>query len=283
MDELQVKYAQAESVLDNDTNSFPEKYSHPKEENTRGVTETTVHPETRDENYSPQQAEKEESDRSTLREKVQSISGVFASVAITAVTAVAVTFSNAPVVNVSQFDISSNYVEYKANITNETGNDLVIGISNDSYSYQKKLTDGLINDAVKDLKPNTQYTFSIKSLEGLERTYYSKTFKTTRDPTEYDAKVTDIRINRDNDKNMMYVQFNLSDIYVYYSNFMLTIKNQDTTVFSKNINISDTIPISLENLDSPMYTLELTADTKKPSDRAEKIYNKIIYSAIIKN
>lgn len=262
MDELQVKYSQPESVLDNDTNSFPEKYSHPKEENTRNIDETTVHPETRDENYSPQQAEKEESDRSTLREKVQSISGVFASVAITAVTAVAVTFSGAPVVNVSQFDISSNYVEYKANITNETGNDLVIGISNDSYSYQKKLTDGLINEAVKDLKPNTQYTFSIKSLEGLERTYYSKTFKTTRDPTEYDAKVTDIRINRDNDKNMIYVQFNLSDIYVYYSNFMLTIKNQDTTVFNKNINISDTIPISLENLDSPMYTLELTADTK---------------------
>ena len=117
MDDLTPKGLVEESVLDNDRVFHTETASKGFEENTVKVNETHRHAETRDEKSDfpdNDTLEEEERKKSTLRENVQSVTGVFAAVAATAVFAVAVAFSNAPVVNIKSFDIGQNYVEYKA-------------------------------------------------------------------------------------------------------------------------------------------------------------------------
>jgi hypothetical protein len=176
-------------------------------------------------------------------------------------------------------------------------------VSNDYQSYEKEIDSGEVTDVVAELKPDTNYTFSIRSSGGLKRTYYYKNFTTSEEPTEYEPKVTDVITNRKAGDNVLYVKFEVSDLYSYYSNYKLVIKRDDNEVGTEISNssisdeisnssisdeipiatISEEIPIDLDKYNESSYIIQLTADTAMPNDNKQKIYNKTIYSAKIKN
>lgn len=315
MDDYRVKGEVAESNIDNDRVRHSEVVAATPEENTVRIKENLPYAETRNEtrdDISPEAIEEEGTKRNAFREKVQSITGIFATVAVTAVAAVAVSFREAPVVNVSAFDIGYDYVEYTADVVNETGDSLVLSVSNDYQSYEKEFDSGEVTDVVADLKPDTKYTFSIRSSGGLKRTYYSKNFTTSEQPTEYEPKVTNVITSRKAGDNVLYVKFEVSDLYSYYSNYKLVIKRDENEVgteidassiseethnasVSEEIQnspgseeipisaISEEIPIDLDKYNASSYTIQLTADTAMPKDNQKNIHNKTIYSAKIKN
>ena len=286
MDEYSVRGMQEESELDIDRVQHTETAQLIPEDNSKEIGETHKHVETRDEkeNKLPEVVEREEAKQSALRENVSTISGIFASVAVTAVVSVAVAFSDAPVVNISQFDVGSNYVEYVADVVNETGDSLVISINNDYQIIEKTIESGQIKEVVSDLKPDTKYTFTVKATGGIKRSYISKSFRTLQSQTEYQAKVTNVLTSRKNNDNTLYVKFEVSDIYSYFSNYKLVIK--DNSGIAGEIPITDIaaeVPINLDKYCESEYTMQLTADTVMPSDKSQNIKNKVLYSATIKN
>lgn len=288
MDDYKVKGEVAESNIDSDRIKHSEVIAATPEENSVKIKETLPQAETRTEiksEASSEHVEKEETKRNSLREKVQSISGIFATVAVTAVVAVAVSFRDAPIVHVSAFDIGYNYVEYTADVVNETGEKLVLSVSNDYQTYEKEVDSGEVTDVVPDLKPDTKYTFSIRASGGLKQAYFSKSFTTTEQQTEYKPKVTDVSTSRKDENNVLYVKFEISDIYSYYSNYKLYIKSGDNETGEEIpiSTISEEIPIDLDKYSESSYTIQLTADTVMPEDNKQNIYNKTIYSAKIKN
>jgi len=288
LDEYIVKGSAAESTIDDDRISHSEVMAATPEENSAGIKENHPHAETRDETSnltSSELTEEEGTKRNTLREKVQSITGILATVAVTAVVAVAVSFREAPVVHVSTFDIGYDYVEYAADVVNETGNMLILSVGNDYQNYEKEIDSGEVTDVVADLKPDTQYTFSIRASGGLKQTYFSKNFTTAEEQTEYEPKVSDVITSRKAGANVLYVKFEVSDLYAYYSNYKLVIKSDENGVGEEIpiSNISEEIPIDLDEYNGSSYVLQLTADTTMPKDNNKNIYNKTIYNAKIKN
>ena len=174
---------------------------------------------------------------------------------------------------------------YKADITNETGDNLIITISeNDKAAYEKEVTAGEITELVNSLEPDTRYSFTVRSAGGLKRTYISKSFQTTRDPTEYEPKVHEFSTRRGEGDGTLYLKFNVSDINSYYSRYKLILKSGGSVTAEIPVSdISSEIPISLTEFTLSEYQLELTAATSMPRDIKKNITTKVIYSAVLKN
>jgi hypothetical protein len=287
MDDFIVRGEEKESILDNDRVFHDEAYAVVSEDNAAGVDETHSHHETRNERHDIHNGDedhRESREKGSLRENIQSFTGIFASVAVTAVVAVAVAFSDKPVVNISSFDIGNNYVEYSADINNETGKKLVISVSSDNENYEKQVDTGVVTDMVKNLKPDKKYTFSIKAADGVKHTFLTKSFRTAKSEKEYEPKVSGIITERNNSDKNLYIRFEVSDIYSYYSGYKLILK--DNGKVEGEIPIADikkNTVLSLERYSKPQYTVELLANSSMPSDRNKNINQKTVYSAIIKN
>ncbi|MBK1813136.1 hypothetical protein JHL18_21170 [Clostridium sp. YIM B02505] len=287
MDDFIVRGEEKESVLDNDRVIHDESYAVVSEDNASKVDETHSHHETRNEQHDLHSIDEDDNEgmgKGSLRENMQSITGIFASVAVTAVVAVTVAFSDAPVVNIASFDVGKNYVEYSADINNETGKKLLISVSSDDKTYEKEVDTGTVSDMVKDLKPDKKYTFSIKAVDGIKRTFLTKSFRTMKSEKEYEPKISGITTERNDSDKKLYIKFEVSDIYSYYSGYKLILKDNGKVEGEIPIpDITKNTVLSLESYSKPQYTVELIANSSMPSDRNNNINQKTVYSAIIKN
>lgn len=278
---LQIEAAQSEIDLDNASYS-EDGQAAIVEDNLAHISESVDHFEENEMALDDEATERASIKRESQREQAGRFSGIFGAIAATAVVAVAVSFSEAPIIDMTRFEIGSDYIIYSADVINETGDNLVISLSKQGFEDEISFYDGVITRTISGLQPNTKYNFEIKSDSDLKRSFLKREVQTAKDEEEYPANIRDVKVDTSRIKDEIYFNFTVDDIYRYWSNYTLRIEDElGGEILMPVENIENDVGISTSNLQGNHWTLYLLADTSQPSDLQNQIKNKVIYSAVI--
>ncbi|MEG2015213.1 MAG: hypothetical protein RR086_05720 [Clostridia bacterium] len=206
--------------------------------------------------------------------------GIVASL-VAVVTVVTALPKTAPKITKVDFQVGESYYAYTLDVENPSDIDLKLIIFNDYFSKESEVTPGDNKGVVEGLSPDTNYKIAIKGSQGFgEKTFYTATFRTLKDNSKFETKVTVDYYSKGDNWQILYYKITINDFLGYYSNYQVFV---DIDGVKKQLNtvgaITDEQCILLSEIMAINFVFSITVDTADPKDLSQGNNNISVFSA----